>query len=90
MSAEGILFREKCIKILDVFVLDKKESLMDQAEPFVIKTGDPFLRIKKKIGPLMNIEARIQTCWPNHKWRRRGRPNPQKDGSLQKKEGKGC
>lgn len=36
---------------------DNEESLQKTAVPTLIKAKDPFLRIWKKIGPMVNLEA---------------------------------
>lgn len=42
---------------LDVFVADKEESSVKIAKPVPLKTRDPFLRIIKKIGPMVSLKA---------------------------------
>lgn len=41
---------------------DRKESSLEIAKPTSIKSSDPFMRIWKKIGPMLNLEAIRQTA----------------------------
>lgn len=47
--------------VLDAFVRDKEGSLLEIAKPTLIKGMDIFLRIRKKIKPMVNLEATKQT-----------------------------
>lgn len=38
-------------------MVDKKKSSLKIAESIPIKARDPFLRVRKKISPMVNIEA---------------------------------
>lgn len=57
ITSGGVLFWHKCIGALDGFVADKKEFSLEYADPISFKARVPFLRIRKKIDPMMNIEA---------------------------------
>lgn len=43
---------------LDGFVLDKEKSSFKLAMPILVKFGDPFLRIRKKKDPSLDLRAR--------------------------------
>lgn len=64
MSPGGILFWAKCIRSLDQFVAGKEESLLELVMLVPIKAKDPFLWIKKKIGPALSLEACSNLPWP--------------------------
>lgn len=87
MSQWGVLFWVKCIWVLEGFALDKETSSLEPAMPIPIKARDPFLRIRKKIGPMLNLEVRRQTVLTIAE---EEAPTPKKKASPSspKKEGK--
>lgn len=63
------------------FMVDNKESTLEIVEPVPIKARDLFLRIKKKIGPLVSLESAKQTVLPSRAVVMKEKPNPQEEGS---------
>lgn len=66
----GVLFWTKPIQILDKFISGNDRSTLELAAPASVKAGDPFLRIKKKMRPVLNLNARrkpvaCQFCLPD-------------------------
>lgn len=51
--------------------------------PVSIKAEDPFMWIRKKIGPMVNLEATRQTVLAIT-------DSGEEEGSLPEKEGEGC
>lgn len=49
------------MEVLGEFVSNKEETSLDIAVLVLIKAIDPFLNMRKKIDPLVNIEAMKQT-----------------------------
>lgn len=41
-------------------MLDKDDSTLELATPIIVMAGDPFLRIKKKIGQTPNLQVEKQ------------------------------
>lgn len=52
---------KNCVGFLDEFVAIKKGTSLKIAESILIKARDPFLKIRKKIDSMVNIEAMKQT-----------------------------
>lgn len=57
MSPGGVLFWAKCVQDMDDFISSKRRSMLELAALVPVKAPDPFLRIKKKLGPF-NLETR--------------------------------
>lgn len=60
MSPGKVLLWQKCIEVVDIFVEDK-ESFLWRSRPAPIKVKNPFLRIRKDIGPMVNFEVARQS-----------------------------
>lgn len=56
MSPGGILFLAECVGVLDRFLSDKEE-FTKTCQACFDQYWRPFFRIRKKIGPMVNIEA---------------------------------
>lgn len=57
MSLGGVLLWAKCIQAMDEFVSRKDGSLLELVISIPTKALDPFHRIKKKMGPVLNLEG---------------------------------
>lgn len=66
---------------LDGFVVYKGDPSLKIVEPIPIKAMGPFLRIKKKIDPLMNLGETKQTTLRS--------PSPQEEDSPNQCQGEG-
>lgn len=50
MLPGGVLFWQKSMGVLDLFIGDKEESSLEIDIPTPVKVKDPFLRIQKNVG----------------------------------------
>lgn len=71
--------------VLDWFIVDNEESLLELPEMIPIKVRDPFLRIRKKLTPCYTSRPEDRLLWPSLE----GKRMPQEEGSL-RKGGKKC
>lgn len=55
--AGDVLFWQKCIGALDKFMVDKEESSLEIVIFLLVKVRDSFLRIRKRMGLTLNLEA---------------------------------
>lgn len=86
------LFWSKCIQLMDGFISDNDDPSLEVPMPVIMKAKDPFLQIKKKMVPVLNLGVRsalaivtvkalrqIQKKSPTHKGKGRGtvvQPSP--------------
>lgn len=50
MLPGGVLFWQKSMGVLDLFIGDKEESSLEIDIPTPVKVRDPFFRIQKNVG----------------------------------------
>lgn len=67
MSPRGILSLAKCIGFMD----EKEEPSLELVMLTLVKTRDPFLWIRKKIGHSLSFEAGSKLPWPLLEGKRR-------------------
>lgn len=63
----GVLFWEKCVGGLNVFMGENEESSLGIVEPTPTKAMDNFLRIRKKIDPMVKPQGN-KTNRAGHDW----------------------
>lgn len=61
----------KCMWVLDWFIVDNEESLLELPEMIPIKVKDPFLRIRKKLTPCYTSRPEDRLLWPSLEGKRR-------------------
>lgn len=84
-SALGCPILARCVGILDGFMATSLE-ITYRGRP--CQGQETFLRIKKKIGLMVNIEVKSKLPCPLLATRKK-KPSPQEEGSPQEREGKG-
>lgn len=55
-SPRGVLFWAKCTEVLDGSISNNDGPTMELPAPVLVKDMDPFLRVKKKVGPIFSLE----------------------------------
>lgn len=87
MSPVEFLCWQMCVGALDSFMEDKKVASLEITIPPLNKVDDPFLQIRKKMGP-HDGSRRDETHHDHHRqWLERD-SNPQEKSSLLEREGK--
>lgn len=57
MLPKGVLFWQKCVEASWTYSLEIRKSLLKIAILALIKARGPFLWIRKKMGPKVDLEA---------------------------------